>query len=191
MPTLRRTWLALVGGALLLAFSVSAAFGAPPTEEDGPRGQSVSAFVHELIFGSEPADEDQDEDADEEVVDEEQEDADDTTREVPEEFANHGECVSEAAHDQEGFEESDALNRGEWVSMHARYTCWGLEPPDEETDETDTDVTDEEGDTDGATAKEERKAAKEAAKAEREAAREAAKAEREAAKAERRAGKGH
>jgi hypothetical protein len=187
MPTFRRTWLALVGGALLLALSVSAAFGAPPTGEDGPRGRSVSAFVHELIFGSEPTDEE----VDEEPIDEEQEDTEDSTRQVPEEFANHGECVSEAAHDREAFEESDAMNRGEWVSTHARYTCWGLEPPDEDVEETDADGTDEEGDADSATAKQERKAARDAAKAERMAARDAAKAEREAAKAERKAAKGH
>ena len=210
MPTLRKTWLAVVGGALLLAFSVSAAIGAPPTEEDGPRGRTISAFVHELVFGSEPADEEQNEDADgdvvdqigeeeaDEAIDEEQGDTQDATREVPEGFANHGECVSEAAHDRDGFEGSDAVNRGEWVSMHARYVCWGLEPSDEEVDGTDADVTDEEGDADGATAKEERKAAKEAAKAERmaakaerHAAKEAARAERHAAKAERKAGKGH
>ena len=35
---------------LVTALSVSAAFGADPTS-DGPRGQSVAAFVHELIFG--------------------------------------------------------------------------------------------------------------------------------------------
>jgi hypothetical protein len=211
MPTFRRTWLAIVGGALLLAFSVSAAFGAPPTEDDGPRGRTISTFVHELIFGSEPTDEEQEEDADEElvddeadeeVVDDEQEDTEDTSRQVPEEFATHGECVSEAAHDQEGFEESDAQNRGEWVSTHARYICWGLEPPDEGVEEADADATDAEGDDDSATAKEERKAAREAAKAERKAAKEAAmaerqagkeaaRAERHAAKAERKAGKGH
>ena len=200
MPTFRKAWLAFVGGALLLAFSVSAALGAPPTEEDGPRGRTISAFVHELIFGSEPADEEQDEDPAEEdhaeeVVDEvgeeEADDPEDTTGQVPEEFANHGECVSEAAHDREGFEESDATNRGEWVSAHARYICWGLEPPDDEADETDADKTDEESDVDGATAKEERTAAREAAKAERVAAKESAKAERHAAKAERKAGKGN
>jgi hypothetical protein len=214
MPTLRKTWLALVLGASLLAFSVSAAIGAPPTEEDGPRGRTISAFVHELIFGSEPTDEEQEESADDEVgdevgeeeadepVDEEQEDTEDATREVPEGFANHGECVSEAAHDRDGFEGSEAENRGEWVRTHARYICWGLEPPGEEAEETDADVTDDEGNADGVTAKEEQKAAKEAAKAERmaakeaaraerHAAKEAARAERHAAKAERKAGKGH
>ena len=195
MPTFRKTWLAFVGGALLLAFSVSAAIGAPPTDEDGPGGRAISAFVHALIFGSEPTDEEHEEDAEEEVVDEigeeEADNPEDTTRQVPEEFANHGGCVSEAAHDQEGFEESDATNRGEWMRTHARYTCWGLEPPGEEVEDADADVTDDEGNADGATAKEERMAAKEAARAERHAAKEAARAERHAAKAERKAGKGH
>jgi hypothetical protein len=224
MQRLRSVWLAFVGGSLILAFSVSATIGAPPTDTDGPRGQSISAFVHELIFGSEEETEgdevvDEDEDVDEDETDEDVDETDEDTasedaeREVPEEFANHGECVSEAAHDQEGFEASDAKNRGEWVSTHARYTCWGLEPPDAEAEEADADEADSDSDEDGAddraTAKAERKAAREAAKAEREAAkaerseardaakaersaaRDAAKAERQVAHAERKAGKGH
>ncbi len=213
MQRMRTTWLALVGGALLLALSVSAAIGAPPTDTDGPRGQTISAFVHELIFGSEEEtegdevvdeDDDEDEETDEDVDEETDEDtaSEDAERQVPEEFANHGECVSEAAHDQEGFEESESKNRGEWVSTHARYICWGLEPPDAESEEADADVadadSDEEGDSDRAAAKAERKAAREAAKAERQAAkaerhaaRDAAKAERQVAHAERKAGKGH
>lgn len=195
MQRMRSIWLALVGGAVILAFSVSAALGAPPTEADGPRGQSISAFVHELVFGSEDqtdedevVEEDEEDVSDEDLTDEEEGDTADSERQVPEEFANHGECVSEAAQDTEGFEASGATNHGEWVSTHARYDCWGLEPPDAQDQEASVD---EEGDTESAAAKEER----EAAKAERRAAREAAKAERqaarEAAKAERQAGEGH
>ena len=202
MQRLRSVWLAFVGGSLILAFSVSATIGAPPTDTDGPRGQSISAFVHELIFGSEEETEgdevvDEDEESDEDVDEESDEESasEDTERQVPEEFANHGECVSEAAQEQEDFEASDSKNRGEWVSTHARYICWGLEPPDGEAEEAAADEanadSDEDGDGDRAAAKAERKAAREAAKAEQSEARDAAKVERQAAHAERKAGKGH
>jgi hypothetical protein len=211
MQRLRSTWVALVGGAFLLAVSVSAAFGAPPTDEDGPRGRSVSGFVHELIFGSEANAGDAVVDEDEENQENEEEDSEesdersdqgsevdadeetkseDNNRQTPEEFANHGECVSQAAHDQEAFEASDAENRGAWVSTHARYTCWGLEPPDDAAEEADADESDEEADAESTSDKEERKAAKEAAKTERNASKEAAKDERTAAKAERKGGRG-
>ena len=208
MHRLRSTWLALMGGALLIALSVSTAFGAPPSEKDDVRGQKVSSFVHELIFGSdeetdedevveeEPTDEDEDEstdddedgseddeDAEEDVDEDVDEDGEETAdREVPDGFANHGECVSAATQDTEGYEDSDAANKGEWVSMHARYVCWGLEVPGEETDEESDEAAEEEEDADEASAKEQRKAARAAAKAERKAARDAAKAERKAAK---------
>ena len=217
MSTFRRTWLALLGAILILTLSVSAAFGAKPSA-DSNRGQSVAAFVHDLIFGSEetdeeptedPAededeDEDEQEDSDEEDSDEEdseeedseedaeEEDSDEeasedetSERQVPEEFANHGECVSAAAQDSDGFAESEAKNRGEWVSMHARYVCWGLEVPGEETDEEsaeDADEAEEEGDADQASAKEQRKTDRDAAKAERKAGKAAAKAARKASK---------
>ena len=210
MQRLRRHWLALFGAILLLTLTVSSAFGAPP---EGNRGQTIAAFVHQLIDGDDGADEDQDEDeadeedADEEDADEDTDEADDedveesededtdvdadaAARQVPEEFANHGECVSDAAHDNEGFDESDASNKGEWVSDHARFICWGLDVPgadDEEeaaTDEAaDTDA-DEATDADELSAKEQAAADRAAARAERRAAREAARAEREAARAE-------
>ena len=198
MHRLRSTWLALMGGALLIALSVSTAFGAPPTEKDGPRGQKVSSFVHELIFGSEeetdedevveeePADEDgseEDEDSEEDVDEDVDEDVEETAdREVPSEFKNHGECVAAATKDTDGFEGSEAANKGEWVSNHARYVCWGLpvpgEEPEEEVDEDST--VDEEEDADEASAKEQRKAERAAARAERKAERAAARAERHA-----------
>ena len=78
-------------------------------------------------------------------------------------------------------------NHGEWVSDHARYICWGLEVPGDDTEDeaTDDEATDEDADAAELTAKEERKAAQAAAKAERFAA----KAEQQAARAERKGGK--
>lgn len=246
MQRLRSTWLALMGGALLVTLSVSAAFGAPPTGTDGPRGQTVAAFVHELVFGSdEETDDDavvvEDEQEDEEQGSDEEEelteplvtedevaeegevadshgecvseeastnadaDADanhgavvseaahtcpadeateevtdaeelvvETEREVPGEFANHGECVSDATDDTDGFEASEAANHGEWISEHARYICWSLPVPGDDVEET---ATEDEGDSAELSAQEERKAEQAAAKAERETAR-AAKAAR-------------
>ena len=229
MQRLRSTWLALVGGALLIALSVSTAFGAPPTEKDEPRGQKVSGFVHELIFGSEeetdedevveeePADEDEDgsddedgsgdedgseedEDAEEETDEDADEDVDEdgeeaADREVPDGWSNHGECVSAAAHDTDGYEASEAENKGEWVSMHARYVCWGLDVPGEESEEdaededssADEDEDPDDEDADEASAMEQTKAERAAARAERKAARAAAREERMAAKAAARA----
>ena len=246
MQRLRSTWLALMGGALLVTLSVSAAFGAPPNDTDGPRGQTIAGFVHELVFGSDEEtdddalvneDEEEDEELAEELVTEDEvvdgqvagshgecvsDEASDKTdetetdgnhgavvseaahtcpadeateevtdpetlvveteREVPEEFANHGECVSDATHDTDGFEASDAANFGEWVSEAARYTCWSLEIPGDDVEET---ATEEEGDSAELSAQEQRKAEQAAAKAERETARAAAQAERGAAKAAR------
>jgi hypothetical protein len=220
MQRFRNAWVALMGGALLVTLSVSAAFGAPPTGEDAPRGQTVAAFVHDLVFGNDEDTEDEvneddtetDTDTDEdestedvsEVIDsggeitdpetteeldetEETEGTEDSTRAVPEEFANHGECVSAAAHDTEGFEESEAANKGEWVSQNARYTCWGLEVPGDDTEEEATEDTEEStvdetdsdtADTDALSAKEQRKADAAAARAERKAERDAAKVAR-------------
>lgn len=247
MQRLRSTWLALMGGALLVTLSVSAAFGAPPDPDAGPRGQTVAAFVHELVFGADEETDAEDvvnedeEEGDEEGSEENEElaeplvteeevvedgevadshgecvseeastktdetDADanhgavvseaahtcpadeateevtdpeelvvETEREVPPEFTNHGECVSQATHDTEGFEPSDAANFGQWVSEHARYICWSLEVPGDDVEETSTE---DEGDTEELSAQEQRKADQAAAKAEREAAR-AAKAAR-------------
>lgn len=231
MQRFRNVWVALTGGALLVTLSISAAFGADPVDSEGNRGQTIAAFVHELVFGendqaddevNEDDDTDTDTDEDEsteddsEVIDSggeitdpetteedetedteqtESEDTESSTREVPEEFANHGECVSAAAHDDEGLEaESDTKNHGEWVSQNARYTCWGLEVPGEDTeeeattdesvDEADADVAEADADSDELSAKEQRKADKAAAREER-------KAERAATKAARTHGGGH
>ena len=203
MHKFRSTWLALIGGAFLVTLSISAAFGADPDEIDGNRGQTIAAFVHSLVFAhddetDETVDEDQDEDTEEDPrrmptrpmrptdadrpIGRRGDTAEDSeAREVPE-FANHGECVSDAAHDTEGFEESDAANHGEWVSENARYTCWGLDVPDEE--ESDEAAVDEDADTEVTSA--EARAAARAERAEARAAARAARAEaREAAKAAR------
>jgi hypothetical protein len=216
MQRFRNVWVALAGGALLVTLSISAAFGADPVDSEGNRGQTIAAFVHELVFGANDQaddevneDEDTDTDTEEDETDEdpsevidsggeitdpdtteedETEDTESSTREVPEEFANHGECVSAAAHDDEGLEaESDTKNHGEWVSQNARYTCWGLEVPGDDTEEEATEDTDEStvdetdtdtADTDELSAKEQRKADKAAARAERKAERASAKAAR-------------
>ena len=252
MHRLRSTWAALIGGAFLVTLSVSAAFGAPPTGEDAPRGQTVAGFVHELVFG--PAEQPEDEEL---VVEEQEEDLgdegdegelaeelvveddlvvdgevasahgecvseeasdktdedvetdgnhgavvsfaaqetcrdtedvieadpeEDPEREVPEEFANHGECVSEAAQDHESEGATEAMTHGKWVSDHARYICWGLEvPTDDVTEESTLEDEADEADAAELTAQEERKAELAAARAERKAAQEAAVAERKAA----------
>ena len=93
----------------------------------------------------------------------------------------HGACVSEAAQDKEASAESDEKNHGAWVSMHARYICWGLEPPTEEADEAHAS----EGDTEEVSAKAERKAEKAAERADKLAA----KADKVAARAEHKAAK--
>ena len=206
MQRFRSTWLALIGAVLLITLSVSAAAGAKPSgTAEGTRGQTVAAFVHDLVFGSqtdddeedtEDGDADQEENSDEEVSEEDEEIVnEDSERQVPEEFANHGECVSDATHDTEGFEEaqeseeSEVENFGDWVSTHARYVCWGLDVPGDEEEEEASATEDDEDDSE-ASAKEQRAAERAAAKAEREAARAERHAAREAAKAARTNGNG-
>ena len=109
MQRFRSTWLALIGGALLITLSVSAAFGAAPSgTRDATRGQSIAAAVHALIFGADeevtddPLVEEDDETSEESEELDESEDLDDTddvddtdeTDEESDETANaHGECV--------------------------------------------------------------------------------------------------
>src|SRR5687768_7565563 len=149
MQKLRSTWLALMGGAFLVALSVSAAFGAPPTGTDGPRGQTVAALVHELVFGA-----DEETDADElvnETEDEADEEGSEENEELAEEliveeelvedgevFDSHSECVSAEASDKTDETEADA-NHGEVVS-EAAHTC----PTDEATEEVTEEVVEEE-----------------------------------------------
>jgi hypothetical protein len=144
MKRLRTTWLALMGGALLVTLSLSAAFGAPPpATDDGPKGLSVSGFVHQLIFGEEAPDGDPEQE-------EEQEDNSETELEENQQLeelvvedgepGSHGACVSEVAHDKAGEndpEGADYANHGERVSEAARDTCW------EDEDEEDPEVVEE------------------------------------------------
>lgn len=143
MTRFRSHWLALLGGALLLALSVSSAFGAKPVGDDPNHGQQVSTFVHELLFGTdEPEEQPDEEEVDEDEVVEE------TDEEVLEEDvldeevtgAEHGACVAEAAgnHDEVGGANE---NHGGFVSLEARYTCWGLPLPGEEGPTGDEDLS--------------------------------------------------
>lgn len=109
-------------------------------------------------------------DDDEDVVEDDDEDVvEDEVVEGEVVVDSHGACVSAAAEDKDASEESDDRNHGAWVSKHARFICWGLEPPDGETADEDAELT----------SKEERKAERAAARAERKAQQAAAKAAKE------------
>lgn len=149
MQRFRSTWLALMGGALLVTLSISAAFGADPSGTgDDARGQTIAAFVHQLVFGSDDEVE-QDEESPEEELEEELEGADDLdedesdetdeTDEVDEVDA-HGECVSEVARDKHASAEAGA-NHGTVVSEAAGVTCWEVD--DEEAEDTDPEEDEE------------------------------------------------
>jgi hypothetical protein len=116
MQRLRGSWLALLGAALLVLFSVSVAVGADPATSDNP-GQSIAGFVHSLIFGEQApddevttddeSDEDQDEDADEDEDGDEEEATEDEDASAEEEQdgdasgAEHGACVAQIAQSDE------------------------------------------------------------------------------------------
>src|SRR6187549_862872 len=101
MQRFRNTWVALVGGALLLVLSVSAAFGADPADSDGNRGQSVAAFVHDLVFGADEGTDDQTEEEDGDTDEEADEDSDeDSADETDEDSADDA--------DEDSEEDSDA-----------------------------------------------------------------------------------
>lgn len=155
MTRFRSHWLALLGGALLLALSVSSAFGAKPVGDDPNRGQQVSTFVHDLVFGSEEPEEQPDEEevdeTDEEDVDEEQvEDEEEPEIEAEDVTGSeHGACVADAASQTDEVGGTNE-NHGGFVSLMARYTCWGLAVPGEEptgeelsADEATTDATED------------------------------------------------
>jgi hypothetical protein len=165
------------------------------TDTDTDEDESTEDDSEVIDSGGEITDPETTDELDEtEDTDETDEDTEDSTREVPEEFANHGECVSAAAHDDEGLEaDSDTKNHGEWVSQNARYTCWGLEVPGDDTEEETTDDGDEStvDETDTDTADADALTAKEQRKADNAAAREERKAERGAAKAARTQGGGN
>jgi hypothetical protein len=159
MTRFRTHWLALLGGALLLALSVSSAFGAKPVGDGPNRGQEVSTFVHELLFGSEEPEEQPDEEevdeTDEEVVDEEEVVAEEEVVEAEQVTgAEHAACVADAAreHDEVGGANE---NHGGFVSLMARVICW--DPPTEEP--TGEELTSAEADSTEDAAKEHGKSA--------------------------------
>jgi hypothetical protein len=165
--------MALMAGALLVTLSVSAAFGAAPTADEGNRGQSIASFVHELIFGTDEPEEDLDEEVaeDEELVEEEElvetdeellddeldEELDEelVDEEEDEEANAHGQCVAEEASDKSDEVDEDG-NHGAVVSEAARDTCWETDDEDEseelveEEDEEASEEEDEESESHGA-----------------------------------------
>ncbi len=125
MHRFRGQWLALFGGILLLTLSVSTVFGARPEGADGNRGQTISSFVHSVVFGDETGDETGDEElTDEELTDEELTDQELVEEELVEdgEASAHGECVSAVAQDKEAIGGPND-NHGGAVSEAARVAC--------------------------------------------------------------------
>ena len=167
MQRLKNTWLALMGGALLITLSVSAALGAPPAgERDTNRGQTIAAAVHAVIFGSDDeaaqdpvADDTEDEESEDTPEQDESDELDelpdaDEDNEQPETDADedadadvadsaHGECVSEVAQDPDAVGGARE-NHGGAVSEAARETCWETEA-DEATAPEENEQEDEEG----------------------------------------------
>ena len=120
----RAVWLALAAGALLVALSVSSAFGADPADDERNHGQQVSDFVHGLLFGD-PTSNDEDEPVDEETQEDEETTEDEEA--TDEESAdgppdNHGQCVRVVAMGTDTGGPND--NHGGAVSEAARVTCW-------------------------------------------------------------------
>jgi hypothetical protein len=158
MQRFRSTWLALAGGALLIVLSVSAALGAAPAHtREATRGQTIAAFVHELVFGADEAPEDEAE-LEEEELDQEDADAlldpveldEELEDEVTEEADAHGECVSEVAQDPEAIG-GENENHGGAVTEAARVTCWEpAENPELADPEADGEEDLEEADAHGA-----------------------------------------
>ena len=154
MQRFRSTWLALIGGAVLITLSVSAAFGAAPANtREATRGQTIAAFVHELVFGADEAPEDEAELEEEELDGEDAEALQDPEEnlddEETEEADAHGACVAEVAQDAEaigGFNE----NHGGAVSEAARITCWETDEDPELADPEEDEEELEETDTHGA-----------------------------------------
>ena len=54
--------MALMAGVFLVTLSVSAAFGAAPAgTREATRGQTIASLVHELVFGNDDSQQDEDE----------------------------------------------------------------------------------------------------------------------------------
>ena len=184
MNPFRKNVLVLFGAALLVALSVSGALGAKPTGSDaGPRGQTISAFVHALIAGDQevtvdenPTDEtpaDEETSSDEEDSNEEDSTpADEETSDSSTDANAHGKCVSEIAGNRIAVG-GDNDNHGGAVSLAAE-TC-----PDGAADTAAADDVHAE-----MTAREEASAARAAAKEARMADKAQKAAARDARKAE-------
>lgn len=182
MHRLRITWLALIAGVLLVGLSVSSVFAARPSgAEEGTRGQTIAAFVHELVFGST----DEEESPDETEAQTEEEDELPGEAQVEEdlegddlEASAHGQCVADEASDKSDEEyDGDYPNHGAYVREAAQVTCWETGDDEETTDEEDAvldsgaEITSpDDADAAELSAREQRKADREAAKAERKAA---------------------
>lgn len=149
MHRFRESWLALFGGILLLTLSVSSVFGAPPTDAEGNRGQSISTFVHALVFGDEGADEpttgeeQEDEESPEDELNPDEDDVDEenVSEADAEAASSHGACVSEVARDKAAVGGPND-NHGGAVSEAARVTCWEDEEAEgDEATETESEAT--------------------------------------------------
>lgn len=166
MQRLRSTWMALMAGALLVTLSVSAAFGAAPTSQEGNRGQSIAAFVHELVFGNGDTDEEllenedelsdadalADGDTEDDELDDDPNEVGDEVEESQEDASAHGQCVAEEASDKSDEVDEDR-NHGAVVGEAARETCWEPDDADEIAELTDEDADaeeDEDADSHGA-----------------------------------------
>jgi hypothetical protein len=147
MNRLRTRWLAIIGGALLLVLSASAALGSDPASLDAKRGPTIAQLVQDLLAGNETEEEedpsaepscdpltgpDTCEPADECDVEpvpdgcdpeaEESEEAEEADADGSAEDGTHGACVSEVARDKDAVGgEND--NHGGAVSEAARETC--------------------------------------------------------------------
>jgi hypothetical protein len=139
MQRLRGSWLALVGAALLVLFSISVAMGADPASGDN-RGQSIAGFVHTLIFGEQTPDDEvnEDEDEDEDEATEEEDASDEDSPDGDLSGAEHGACVSEIAQSDEVGGDND--NHGGAVSEAARETCWEADSEEDAADLEDEDT---------------------------------------------------
>jgi hypothetical protein len=149
MHRFRSSWMALMAGAFLVTLSVSAAFGAAPAAtRDATRGQTIASLVHELIFGTDETQGDEElveeeDELDEEELDENLEEDelveadpldDELDEDLDEETDAHGACVAEVAQDPEAIGGPNE-NHGGAVSEAARVTCWETDESDEVSEE--------------------------------------------------------
>jgi hypothetical protein len=141
MNRFRTHGLALLGAMLVLALSVSGAFAHHPQHPDN-RGNAVSTFVHELVFG---ADQEGDEEGEEDA--EEEQDEEDLDEEMA---STHGQCVREVARDLDAVGGPNE-NHGGAVSEAARVTCRtdGADEQAEDEQPEDEEGTDESTDRAG------------------------------------------